>query len=88
MASDTDTATPEPGRRTSLLDRLGGWLRRNRDQAANAVALDAPSLLRRRRHARRSSPLTRRILLLNIVDRKSTRLNSSHVSESRMPSSA
>ena len=29
-----------------------------------------------------------RLLITNAVDRKSTRLNSSHVSESRMPSSA
>jgi two-component system sensor histidine kinase ChvG len=67
MASDTDTATPEPGR-PGLLDRLAGWLRARRDPATAATqALETPSLLRRRRAARRSSPLTRRILLLNIV---------------------
>src|SRR6516164_9717631 len=69
MASDTDTATPEPGRR---------WLRLQGLASRIAAALGArvggpvrtsesPSLLRRRRPSRRYSPLTRRILLLNIV---------------------
>jgi two-component system sensor histidine kinase ChvG len=71
MASDTDTATPEPGRRLAFFDRIAGWLKRGRAPAAqiatSKAALESPSLLRRRRAVRRSSPLTRRILLLNIV---------------------
>ena len=70
MASDTDTATPEPGRRWSGLQ---GFLSRiaaafSRRELAPARPTETPSLLRRRRSAtRRYSPLTRRILLLNIV---------------------
>ena len=36
----------------------------------------------------RHGSLTREVLAINMVDRKSTRLNSSHSGESRMPSSA
>jgi len=62
MASDTGTATPEPGRRIlGALKRLVPSFRRTRRRS------ESPSLLRRRRHTRRYSPLTRRILLLNIV---------------------
>src|ERR1043165_9875214 len=65
MASDTDTATPDRGSRPSFwasLKRL--WLRR----APPSTRVESPSLLRRRRtQGRRHSPLTRRILLLNIV---------------------
>ena len=70
MASDTDIATPEPGRRWSGLQ---GFLARlaatfSRREATAARPTETPSLLRRRRSAtRRYSPLTRRILLLNIV---------------------
>src|SRR5471030_1763369 len=71
MASDTDTATPEPrgtprGSFTATLKRL---LPRFRRRVSRAVArVESPSLLRRRRsQSRRYSPLTRRILLLNIV---------------------
>lgn len=70
MASDTDTATPEPGRRWSGLQ---GFLSRiaaafSRRELTPARPTETPSLLRRRRSAtRRYSPLTRRILLLNIV---------------------
>ena len=80
MASDTDTATPEPrgshlGSFTTTLKRL---LPRFRRRASRAVVraesragarTESPSLLRRRRRSqsRRYSPLTRRILLLNIV---------------------
>src|SRR5471030_760470 len=67
MASDTDTATPEPrGSFTTTLKRL---LPRFRRRVSRAVArAESPSLLRRRRsQSRRYSPLTRRILLLNIV---------------------
>lgn len=78
MASDIDTATPEPGQsRSGPRPSNKGWslaatlkrlfptfLRR----ARKPVRLETPSLLRRRRrHSRRYSPLTRRILLLNIV---------------------
>lgn len=75
MALDTDTATPEPSRRqvarqafgSRLVAALGrlvptGWRARTPSPAA-----ESPSLLRRRRSERRHSPLTRRILLLNIV---------------------
>ena len=37
---------------------------------------------------KRADKLTGRDSLVSVLDRKSTRLNSSHVSESRMPSSA
>jgi two-component system, OmpR family, sensor histidine kinase ChvG len=68
MASDTDTATREPGRRwlglqgiaARIAAALGG-------RAPTARSAETPSLLRRRRASRRHSPLTRRILLLNIV---------------------
>ena len=72
MASDTDTATPEPGRHRFGLHGLGSRIAAafSRRGAAPAPArpAESPSLLRRRRSAtRRHSPLTRRILLLNIV---------------------
>ena len=67
MASDIDTATPEPGWRRFLsaaLKRLRQPFRR----APAAAPPDQPSLLGRRRgQARRYSPLTLRILLLNLV---------------------
>ncbi|MFO1080152.1 MAG: stimulus-sensing domain-containing protein [Reyranellaceae bacterium] len=66
MASDIDTATPEPVRRAGLqrlLARVAAWL----GGGSVVHGSDAPSLLRRRRPLRRYSPLTRRILLLNIV---------------------
>ena len=71
MASDTDTATPEPERRFGLQGlraRIAAALG-HRDQALpRAASAETPSLLRRRRSAtRRYSPLTRRILLLNII---------------------
>jgi two-component system sensor histidine kinase ChvG len=73
MASDTDTATPpERGSRpsfwSSLLSALGRLLPAFGRAPAPATVTDSPSLLRRRRStSRRYSPLTRRILLLNIV---------------------
>jgi len=73
MASDTDTATPEPGSRRPLsttLKRLIPTFRRRSlflFGGKGKSCAEAPSLLRRRRGARRYSPLTRRILLLNIV---------------------
>ncbi|SKA32156.1 two-component system, OmpR family, sensor histidine kinase ChvG [Enhydrobacter aerosaccus] len=67
MASDTDIATPDSRWRRPLaaaLKRLLWPFRR----APVAAPTETPSLLRRRRHhGRRYSPLTRRILLLNIV---------------------
>src|SRR5471032_672876 len=71
MASDTDTETPEPrgshlGSFTTTLKRLLPRFRRRVSRAA--ARAESPSLLRRRRsQSRRYSPLTRRILLLNIV---------------------
>src|SRR5471032_768900 len=71
MASDIDTATPEPrgtptGSFTTTLKRLLPRFRRRVSRAA--ARAESPSLLRRRRRSsRRYSPLTRRILLLNIV---------------------
>ncbi len=70
MASDIDTATPESGRRwfglQGLASRIASALGRRDTVPARPV--ESPSLLRRRRSAtRRHSPLTRRILLLNIV---------------------
>ena len=72
MASDTDTATPEPGRRWFGLQgfgsRIAAALGRRAAAPASPRPTESPSLLRRRRSAtRRHSPLTRRILLLNIV---------------------
>jgi two-component system sensor histidine kinase ChvG len=72
MASDTDTATPEPSRRWLGLQgfgsRIAAALGRRGAAPVPARAAESPSLLRRRRSAaRRHSPLTRRILLLNLV---------------------
>jgi len=71
MASDTDTATPEPGRGFGLQGlraRIAAALGHRDEAAPRAAAGETPSLLRRRRSAtRRYSPLTRRILLLNII---------------------
>ncbi|CAN5919620.1 stimulus-sensing domain-containing protein [soil metagenome] len=69
MASDIDTATPEPGRRRLGLQGLASRIAAAfaRHGAVPSRELDAPSLLRRRRATRRYSPLTRRILLLNII---------------------
>jgi two-component system, OmpR family, sensor histidine kinase ChvG len=69
MASDTDTATPEPGRRRFGLQGLGSRIAAalGRRGSAPSRPLESPSLLRRRRATRRYSPLTRRILLLNII---------------------
>ncbi|HEX9559527.1 MAG TPA: stimulus-sensing domain-containing protein, partial [Reyranella sp.] len=70
MASDIDTATPEPGRRWFGLQGIGSRIAAalGRRGATPARPAESPSLLRRRRSAgRRHSPLTRRILLLNIV---------------------
>ncbi len=76
MALDTDTATPEPGRRQAapqafgsrLVAALGRLMPAGRRARAALPAAESPSLLRRRRSSeRRHSPLTRRILLLNIV---------------------
>lgn len=77
MASDIDTATPEPGPRplgrqtlgSRIAALLGRLLPGARGRApASTGASDSPSLLRRRRSIDRShSPLTRRILLLNLI---------------------
>ena len=76
MALDTDTATPEPGRRRAapqafgsrLMAALGRFLPAGWGARAPSPVAESPSLLRRRRSSeRRHSPLTRRILLLNIV---------------------
>jgi two-component system, OmpR family, sensor histidine kinase ChvG len=71
MASDTDTATPEPGRRRfglqGLASRIAAAFSRRGAAPAPVRPAESPSLLRRRRATRRHSPLTRRILLLNIV---------------------
>src|SRR5215211_1794401 len=71
MASDTDTATPEPGRRFGLQGlraRIAAALGHRDELPPRAASAETPSLLRRRRSAtRRYSPLTRRILLLNII---------------------
>jgi two-component system, OmpR family, sensor histidine kinase ChvG len=73
MALGTDTATPEPGGRLMALrafgSRLLGAFARLMPAGRRArAAAESPSLLRRRRRSgRRHSPLTRRILLLNIV---------------------
>ena len=72
MASDTDTATPS---RRLVHRRLGRFfadtLRRLllmlRWKRRAVTRRETSTLLRRRRQSRRHSPLTRRILLLNIV---------------------
>jgi two-component system sensor histidine kinase ChvG len=67
MASDTDIATPDRGSRRSSWAPLKRLIPRMR-RAAPPTRSESPSLLRRRRtQSRRYSPLTRRILLLNIV---------------------
>jgi two-component system sensor histidine kinase ChvG len=76
MALDTDTATPEPGRRRTAPQTFGSrvaaafgrLMPASARTRAMSPAAESPSLLRRRRSSeRRHSPLTRRILLLNIV---------------------
>jgi two-component system, OmpR family, sensor histidine kinase ChvG len=79
MASDIDTATPEPGSRPfvarlrAAFEHLAALWHWPAARSAPVVASDSaaelgpPTLLRRRRRTRRYSPLTRRILLLNIV---------------------
>ncbi|HKV16718.1 MAG TPA: stimulus-sensing domain-containing protein [Reyranella sp.] len=71
MASDIDIATREA--RTRLPDKAGGFaaalkrlLLKLRPRRKRHVELPS-TVRRRRRHSRRYSPLTRRILLLNIV---------------------
>ncbi len=71
MASDIDIATPETGapkKDRAIATPLKRLLAKLRWRARAAERrLETPSLLRRRRSTRRYSPLTRRILLLNIV---------------------
>jgi two-component system sensor histidine kinase ChvG len=75
MASDTDTATPESGsrptKRRPFGSRLAGFLARltpGARRGAPGSSKESPSLLRRRRSVDRGhSPLTRRILLLNLI---------------------
>ncbi len=83
MASDIDTATPDPDARprgqqtpgSRIATALGRLLSRVSRRAppatgapASAHSAESPSLLRRRRSAARGySPLTRRILLLNLI---------------------
>jgi two-component system, OmpR family, sensor histidine kinase ChvG len=77
MASDTDTAIPKPDRRpvgrATLGARIAAALTRlipafGRRRRAAPRPHESPSLLRRRRSVdRRHSPLTRRILLLNLI---------------------
>lgn len=68
MASDIDTATPDRPPRRSLTATLRRLLPKFRRRVRTITRRETPSMLRRRRrHSRRHSPLTRRILLLNIV---------------------
>src|SRR4051812_43352328 len=67
MASVTD-GSPGSGKRRSLGSTLRRLLPKFRRKVRAVTRRETPSLLRRRRrHTRRHSPLTRRILLLNIV---------------------
>jgi len=66
MASTThDSSTP--AKRRSIGSMLRRLLPRFRRKVRAVTRRETPSMLRRRRHSRRHSPLTRRILLLNIV---------------------
>jgi two-component system sensor histidine kinase ChvG len=67
MASDTDTATPDRQPRRSLADLLRRLLLILRLKRREVTRRETSTVLRRRRQSRRHSPLTRRILLLNIV---------------------
>jgi two-component system sensor histidine kinase ChvG len=68
MASDTDIATPDRPPRRSLTATLRRLLPKFRRRVRTITRRETPSMLRRRRrHSRSHSPLTRRILLLNIV---------------------
>ena len=77
MASDIDTATPEPGERPlgrqTPSSRIAAAFGRliplaMRKAPASTSAAESPTLLRRRRSVGRGhSPLTRRILLLNLI---------------------
>jgi two-component system sensor histidine kinase ChvG len=67
MASDIDTAIPERRPKRSFGDVLRRLLPTSRLKRRSRARRETPSMLRRRRQTRRHSPLTRRILLLNIV---------------------
>ena len=61
------SVTEGPAKRRSFGDMLRRLLRTLRLKRRAAARRETPSMLRRRRQTRRHSPLTRRILLLNIV---------------------
>src|SRR6476619_6526321 len=70
VANERDTSPAKPGRKgvSSLLRLLRRLLPTFRRRVRVITRRETPSMLRRRRcHSRRHSPLTRRILLLNIV---------------------
>src|SRR5581483_7078450 len=67
MASDTGTATPDRRFGRSLANTLRRLLLILRLKRRAVSRRETSTLLRRRRQSRRHSPLTRRILLLNIV---------------------
>jgi two-component system, OmpR family, sensor histidine kinase ChvG len=67
MASDTDIATPDRQPRRSFTDILRRLLLILRLKRRVVTRRETSTVLRRRRQSRRHSPLTRRILLLNIV---------------------
>jgi two-component system sensor histidine kinase ChvG len=67
MASDTDIATPDRRPRRSFADLLRRLLLFLRLKRREVTRRETSTVLRRRRQSRRHSPLTRRILLLNIV---------------------
>src|SRR4051794_38217072 len=70
VADARDTSPAKPGRKSvsSLLRLVRRLLPRFGRRVRTITRRETPSILRRRRrHSRRHSPLTRRILLLNIV---------------------
>jgi len=70
VADDRDTSPAKPERKgvSSLLSLLRRLLPKFHRRVRTIARRETPSMLRRRRrHSRRYSPLTRRILLLNIV---------------------
>ena len=72
------------------LTQFAAWLEKNNGRALLAAGHDdILAYLAHRVRAKAKATSTSRLLSsLKRLDRKSTRLNSSHVSESRMPSSA
>ena len=96
---DDDVARKQIAEQTRRLDDTRAEVRAEFKSQADALKAQADALsatnarLAKMEEAMRGSLITQQSMLelvnqIELLDRKSTRLNSSHVSESRMPSSA